>query len=88
MLIYVVKYQHLAVLQTQQVSPDIEEPVTTINSMDFTDTFPEMSLQIPAELIWIFSNASSASGGVRVISYLYYDVGNLFPSGKPGEENE
>ena len=56
--------------------------------MDFTDTFPEMSLQIPAELIQKFSNASSARGGVRVISYLYNDVGHLFPSGKPGEENE
>ena len=56
--------------------------------MDFTDTFPEMSIQIPTELIQRFSNASSASGGVRVIAYLYYDVGHLFPSGKPGEENE
>ena len=50
--------------------------------------FLEMSIQIPAELIQRFSNASSASGGVRVIAYLYYEVGNLFPSEKPGEENE
>ena len=74
--------------QTQQISPDIEKPITTINSMDFTDMFPEMSLQIPPELIQRFSNASIASGGVRVIAYLYYEVGHLFPSGKPGEENE
>ena len=56
--------------------------------MNFTDMFPEMSLQIPSELIRMFSNANSARGEVRVIAYLYYDVGNLFPSGKPGEENE
>ena len=56
--------------------------------MDFTDIFPEMSIHILTKLIQRFSNASSASGGVRVIAYLYYEVGNLFPSGKPGEEDE
>ena len=50
--------------------------------------FPEMSLQIPTELIQLFSNASSARDGIKVIAYLYYNVSHLFPSGKPGEENE
>ena len=38
-----------------------------------------MSLLIPSDLIQRFSNASSASGRVRVIAYLYYKVDHLFP---------
>ena len=75
------------VLQTRHLLPGNKDYITTINSTDF-DIFPEMSIQIPPELIQRLSDASSASGGVRVIAYLYYEVGHLFPSGKPEEEDE
>ena len=60
--------------------------IKTINSEDFySDDVPQMSIQIPSELVGLFANSSGHDGGViRVISALYYNVEDLFPSGRPG----
>ena len=72
-------------LQTQIVSTDTEEYITAIDSTTFTSEVPHMSLQIPSELIRMFAYSSGGDGGeVRVISALYYNVEDLFPSGRPG----
>ncbi len=55
-----------------------ERYVTTINSNDFTNEFPQMSIQIPNELIREF--AGNETGGVRIISFLFYEVEHLFPN--------
>ena len=63
----------------------MEEYITTINSDDFINDAPHMSIQIPSELVQIFTNGSGRSeGAVRIISSLYYDVEDLFPSERPG----
>lgn len=58
-----------------------------INSVDFPDTRREiMSIQIPPELVQIIAGSSGMNGGlVRAVSFLYYSVQGLFPSGRPGE---
>ena len=59
--------------------------INAINSDDFRDDVPLMSIQIPSELIRLFAASSGRDGGlVRVISALYYNVTDLFPSGRPG----
>ncbi len=52
--------------------------VSTINSNDFTNEFPQMSIQIPYELIREF--AGNETGGVRTISFLFDEVEHLFPN--------
>ena len=78
------------VLNSRQLSPegDASSLVTTINSADFNDTLPEMSLQIPRELIQIVSRSGNGSERVRAVAFLYYNVENLFPSGLQMEENK
>ena len=53
-----------------------ENPVTTVNSSEKT------SIQIPVELVEAFADAS---GVVRTVSFLYYNISDLFPGGLPGE---
>ena len=73
------------VLNTRLLSPEGEPSslVPTINSADFNDTLPEMSLQVPLELVQIVSRSGNASERVRSVAFLYYNVENLFPSGLP-----
>ena len=47
--------------------------------------FPKMSIEIPVELVREFETMNG--DGVRAVSFLYYGVENLFPSGYPGREN-
>ena len=44
-----------------------------------------MSIQVPSELIEMFADSDGNDGVVRTVSYLYYNVEGLFPSGPPGE---
>lgn len=44
-----------------------------------------MTIQIPSQLIQFADNLTDGDGMVRVVSFLYYNVENLFPSGKPGD---
>ena len=54
--------------------------ITTIDSVDFVgDTRPQMSIQIPPELVQMFMGDRNM---VRVVSYLYFDVEDFFPSGE------
>ena len=46
------------------------------------DAVPEMSIQIHSQLVDVFAGNDST---VRVVSYIYYNISNLFPSGRPGE---
>ena len=61
--------------------------ITTISSEGVRneEVFPEMSIQIPSELIEMFVDSDGNDGVVRTVSYLYYNVEGLFPSGLPGE---
>ena len=63
--------------------PENGQYFTTISSEGVRndEAFPEMSIQIPSELIEMFVD----SGVVRAVSYLYYNVEGLFPSCLPGE---
>ena len=47
--------------------------------------FPKMSIQVPSELIEMFADSDGNYGVVRTVSYLYYNVEGLFPSGLPGD---
>ena len=59
--------------------------IYAINSDDFRDDVPKMSIQIPSELVGLLADSNcDDSGVVRVISALYYNVEDLFPSGRPG----
>ena len=49
------------------------------------EEFPKMSIQVPSELIEMFADSDDNDGVVRTVSYLYYNVEGLFPSGLPGE---
>ena len=55
--------------------------VTTISSEDFASDSPEMSIQIPPELVGMFGESDG-----RAVSYLYFDVEDLFPSELMDEE--
>ena len=75
-----------SVIQTRLISADVEGyRITTINSEDFRGDVPRMSIQIPSELVGLFAASSGRDGGeIRVISALYYNIEDLFPSGRPG----
>ena len=77
-------------LQTRQLTTDNgsqEDLMTTIDSSDFPSlTQPRMSIEIPPDLVRMFSNMSGmGSNGVRLGSFLYVNVTGLFPSSLPGE---
>ena len=61
--------------------------LTTITSEGIRneEVFPRMTIQIPSELIQILFESDGTDGVVRAVSYLYYNVEGLFPSGLPGE---
>ena len=59
--------------------------ISTIDSEDFQDIvgdIPKMSIQIPLELVEAFADAS---GEVRTVSFLYFNISGLFPGGFPGD---
>ena len=65
-----------------KILPGGGEYVTTINSINFDNTFPEMSMNIPRELIQMFANnrSGNGTGGVRTVAFLFYEVEHLFPN--------
>ena len=72
-------------LMTKNVNITTEGQIMTINSEDFrniADKVPKMSIQIPLELVEAFADAS---GEVRTVSFLYYNISGLFPGGFPGD---
>ena len=73
------------VVQMQLLAPAIEME-TFINSEEFIteQMLPKMSIQIPSELIEMFVDRDDVVRP-RAVSYLYYNVEYLFPSGLPGE---
>ncbi len=71
------------VVQTQEVSQDTEQDyITAISSKNYAEGLPEMSIKIPSELIKETSSGEGGGGMVKVVSFLYYNVTGLFPSGK------
>ena len=67
--------------------PEDGQYLTTISSEGVCneEVFPEMSIQVPLELIEMFADSDGNDGVVRTVSYLYYNVEGLFPSGLPGD---
>ena len=82
--------QKYIVLQTSQLttgSVGQEDLITAIDSSDFP-SFSQlrMSIEIPPDLVRMFSNMSGmGSNGVRLGSFLYGNVTGLFSGGIPGE---
>ena len=64
-----------------------EDLIETIDSSDFPSfSQPRMSIEIPTDLVRMFSNMSGMGlNGVRLVSFLYANVAGLFPSSLPGE---
>ena len=64
-----------------------EDLIETIDSSDFPSfSQPRMSIEIPPDLVKMFTNMSGmGSDGVRLVSFLYANVIGLFPSSLPGE---
>ena len=73
-------------IQTMLVSAEMqEEYITTIDSSNFNSSFPHQAIQIPLELVRLFTDSSvHDSGEVRVISSFFNNVEDLFPNGRPG----
>ena len=66
--------------------PESESHIRTIHyQKNLGNESPRMSIEIPVELVREFATMNSDS--VRGVSFLYYDVENLFPSGYQGREN-
>ena len=60
--------------------PEEGNYLTTISSEGVrNESFPEMSIQVPSELIEMFADSDGNDGVVRAVSYLYYNVEGLFP---------
>ena len=76
-----------AAVQAKLIAPVNGESETTISSevLLMNEEFPKMSIQIPFGLIDIFDDIGGNDGVVRAVSYLYYNVEGLFPSGLPGD---
>ena len=73
-------------VQAKLLSPVDGDFVTAISSEELVGKdFPMMSIQVPSELIEMFTDSDGNDGMVRTVSYLYYNVESLFPSGPPGE---
>ena len=68
---------------TEVISDEDSQYITTIDSESFTSAqaFPDMSIQVPSDLLQPFTNQDDA---VRILSYIYNGVENLFSSGLPG----
>ena len=63
-----------------------DEHFTTISSSKLVDdSVSQMSIEVPLEL---FRNLKKQEMVNIIVSYLYYNVEELFPSGLPGEENK
>ena len=80
----------LTALQTRQLTSDSvgqEDLITAIDSSDFPSfSHAMMSIEIPPDLVGMFSNMSGmGSNGVRLGSFLYANVTGLFSSSLPGE---
>ena len=60
--------------------PEEGKYLTTISSEGVHNegAFPEMSIQVPSELIEILADSYCNDGVVRAVSYLYYNVEGLF----------
>ena len=73
-----------AAVQAKLIAPANGESETTISSEELlmNEDFPKMSIQVPSELTEMFADSD---GVVRAVSYLYYNVEGLFPSGLPGD---
>ena len=68
-------------VQTQLLAEtDGENYVTAINSSP-TPAFPEMSIELPAELLTMAISGREPSGTIRAVSFLYHNAENLFPNG-------
>ena len=75
----------IVVAQTRLLRTDTNGLTIAITSEDFTEPPQKMSIQIPSELLQFADNLTDGDGIVRAVSFLYYNVENLFPSGKPGD---
>ena len=87
-----------AVIQAIKVSPeDGQEYITTIDSLNFEQTTdsdnsdninrPQMTIQIPSELLQVLKETGLIVGEeVRAVSFLYFNVENIFPSGLSDED--
>lgn len=84
-------YNYSPVLQTQLLAPANEggSLITAISSEEFItdEVLPRMSIQISSELIEMFVDRDGNDSVIRAVSYLYYNVEGLFPSGFPGENS-
>ena len=86
------KLYFLAAFQMRQYEADSvgqEDLITTIDSSDFSSFSQlKMSIEIPPDLVRMFSNMSGmGSNGVQLGSFLYTNVAGLFPSASlPGED--
>ena len=71
-------------MNTQNISAGGEQGYFTIISAGEVvgDAVPELSIQIHSQLVDVFAGNDST---VRVVSYIYYNISNLFPSGRPGQ---
>ena len=79
------EYSSSAAVHTKLVTqPEEGQYFTTISSDGVCneEMFPRMSIQIPSEVL---VDSDGTDGVVRAVSYLYYNVEGLFPSGLPGE---
>ena len=68
---------------TEVIFDEDSQYITTIDFESFTSAqaFPDMSIQVPSDLLQPFTNQDDA---VRILSYIYNGVENLFSSGLPG----
>ncbi len=72
----------ITVLQTKAIICEGEGLVSTINSNDFNNESPHMSIQVPCELIRRFAGNETCC--VPTISFLFYEVEHLFPNETAG----
>ena len=74
-------------IQTQVISADATDYITTVNSRHLANNVPLMSMQVPSELIQQFTNGRDGKEGVRAIGALYYNVEAIFPNGTDESES-
>ena len=87
LLIYLLCFKsYFSAIQTMLVSAETQEGyITTINSSNFNSSFPHQAIQIPLELVRLFTDSNvHDSGEVRVIASFFNNVEDLFPKGRPG----
>ena len=81
---------YIIAVQTRQLSTESvgqEDLITVIDSLDYPSfSQPRMYIEIAPDLVRMFSNMSGmGSNGVRLVSFLYANVTELFSSSLPGE---